>query len=93
MPGAAATGHLRLRVRLPGQAYLDLRCGVTTAWGPRRQLYIDPAAVPGTYQVAIDAVPGQGFSIGLLTHDGRCPPGSSPGGAGIRKATAAHRQH
>lgn len=41
-------------------------------------LYIDPAAVPRTYQIAIDAVRGSGFSIGLLTQGGQCPPGSSP---------------
>ena len=43
-------------------------------------LYIDPAAVPGTDQIAIEAVRGNGFSIGLVTHDGQCPPGSRPGG-------------
>ena len=46
-------------------------------------LYIDPTAVPGTYKIAIDAAPGNGLSLGLLTRDGRCPPGSTPGGIGI----------
>src|SRR5215471_8502983 len=46
-------------------------------------LYIDPTAVPGTYKIAIDAAPGNGLSLGLLTHNGHCPPGSTPGGIGI----------
>jgi hypothetical protein len=47
-------------------------------------LYINPAAVPGTDKIAIDAVRGNGFSIGLVTRDGQCPPGSTPGGTGMR---------
>ena len=46
-------------------------------------LYIKPAAVPRTYKIEIDAVRGNGFSIGLVTADGRCPPGSTLGGTGI----------
>jgi hypothetical protein len=47
-------------------------------------LYINPAAVPKTDIIAIDAVQQNGFSIGLLTQDGQCPPGSKPGGIGIQ---------
>jgi hypothetical protein len=49
-------------------------------------LYINPAAVPATYKVAISAVRGNGFTIGLLTRDGRCPPGSSAGGTRMRRS-------
>lgn len=54
-------------------------------------LYVNPAAVPGTDLIAIDAVRGQGFSIGLLTRDGQCPSGSKPGGIGIKNAPAGQR--
>ena len=47
-------------------------------------LYVDPAAVPRTYKIAIDAVRGNGLSLGILTHDGRCPPGSKLGGIGMK---------
>ena len=47
-------------------------------------LYIDPAAVPATYKIAIDALGGNGLSLGLLTRDGRCPPGSKPGGISMK---------
>jgi hypothetical protein len=87
MPSCITSVPSRL-AKVEGRVFVQPPAGAGQAL-----LYIDPAAVPGTYQVAIDAVPGQGFSIGLLTHDGRCPPGSSPGGAGIRKAPAGHRQH
>jgi hypothetical protein len=56
----------------------------------RSLLYIDPAAVPGTYKIAIDAIRGNGLSLGLLTHDGRCPPGSRPSGIGISSTPAGH---
>jgi hypothetical protein len=41
-------------------------------------LYINPEAVPTSDIIAIDAVQGNGFSIGLLTQDGHCPPESRP---------------
>jgi hypothetical protein len=47
-------------------------------------LYIDPTALPRTYKIAIDAVRGNGLSLGLLTQDGRCPPGSKPGGISMK---------
>ena len=53
-------------------------------------LFIDPAAVPRTDKIAIDAVRGNGFSIGLVTQDGRCPPGSRPGGAGMKSSRSGH---
>jgi len=56
----------------------------------RTLLYIDPAAVPRTYKVAIDAARGNGFSLGLLTHNGHCPPGSTPGGIGISSTPRSH---
>ena len=54
-------------------------------------LYIDPPAVPRTYKIAIDAVGGNGLSLGLLTHDGRCPPGSRLGRVGMKTIPAASR--
>ena len=59
-----------------------------TSGGGARLLYIDPAAVPKTDKIAIDAFAGNGLSLGLLTRDGRCPPGSSPGGIGMKAAPA-----
>ena len=53
-------------------------------------LFIDPAAVPRTDKIAIEAVRGNGFSIGLVTQDGRCPPGSRPGGAGMKSSRSGH---
>lgn len=50
----------------------------------RYLLSIDPAAVPRADKIAIGAARGNGFSIGLVTRDGRCPPGSSPGGVGMK---------
>jgi len=54
-------------------------------------LYIDPAAVPKTDKIAIDAFAGNGLSPGLLTRDGRCPPGSTPGGIGMKSTPAGHQ--
>jgi hypothetical protein len=62
------------------------------ASGGRSLLYIDPAAVPGTDKIAIDAVPGNGLSLGLLTRDGRCPPGSRPGSVGMTGIPASGGQ-
>jgi hypothetical protein len=45
--------------------------------------YINPAAIPRADKIAIDAVTGNGFSIGLLTRNGQCPSGSSPGAIGM----------
>jgi hypothetical protein len=59
--------------------------------GGRALLYIDPEAVPRTDKIAIEAFSGNGISLGLLTHDGRCPPGSRPGGIGMKTIPAAHR--
>ena len=56
----------------------------------RTLLYIDPAAVPRTYKIAIDGARGNGFSLGLLTHNGHCPPGSTPGGIGISSTPRSH---
>jgi hypothetical protein len=61
------------------------------AASPRRTLLsIDPAAVPRTYKIAIDAAGGNGLSLGLLTHNGHCPPGSTTGGIGIGRAPRRH---
>jgi hypothetical protein len=57
----------------------------------RALLYIDPAAVPRADKIAIDVFRGNGFSLGLLTRDGRCPPGSKPGGIGMKTIRAGHR--
>jgi hypothetical protein len=56
----------------------------------RYLLFIDPAAVPRTDKIAIDAVRGNGFSIGLVTQDGHCPPGSRPGGVGMKSTRPGH---
>jgi hypothetical protein len=56
----------------------------------RYLLYIDPAAVPRTDKIAIEAVRGNGFSIGLVTRNGHCPPGSRPGGAGLGSTRPGH---
>jgi hypothetical protein len=40
--------------------------------------------VPRTYKIAIDAVRGNGLSLGLLTQDGRCPPGSRLSGISMK---------
>jgi len=56
----------------------------------RYLLYIDPAAVPRTDKIAIEAVQGTGFSIGLVTRNGHCPPGSRPGGVGMRSTRPGH---
>jgi hypothetical protein len=58
--------------------------------GGARLLYIDPAAVPKADKIAIDAFAGNGLSLGLLTRDGRCPPGSGPGGIGMKATPAGH---
>jgi hypothetical protein len=62
-----------------------------TASGGRVLLSIDPAAVPRTDKVIIDAFSGNGISLGLLTRDGRCPLGSRPGRIGMNTIPAAHR--
>jgi hypothetical protein len=61
-----------------------------TASPGRTLLYIEPAAVPRTYKIAIDAARGNGLSLGLLTHDGHCPPGSTPGRIGISSTPRSH---
>jgi len=61
----------------------------TTSPG-RTLLSIEPAAVPRTYKIAIDAAKGNGLSLGLLTHNGHCPPGSTPGGIGISSTPRSH---
>jgi hypothetical protein len=63
-----------------------------TASGGRVLLYIDPAAVPRTDKITIDAFSRNGISLGLLTRDGRCPPGSRPGRIGMNTIPAAHQQ-
>jgi hypothetical protein len=78
VPSALATIEERVFVSPPA------------ASGDGSLLYIDPAAVPGTDKIAIDAVPGNGLSLGLLTHDGRCPPGSRPGGIRMQGLPASH---
>jgi hypothetical protein len=62
-----------------------------TASGGRALLSIDPAAVPRTDKVIIDAFSGNGISLGLLTRDGRCPLGSRPGRIGMNTIPASHR--
>jgi len=61
-----------------------------TASHGRYLLFIDPAAVPRTDKIAIEAVQGNGFSIGLVTRNGHCPPGSRPGGVGMRSTRPGH---
>lgn len=39
-------------------------------------LRINPAAVPRPAEIAIDAAPGAGISLALLTRHGRCLPPS-----------------
>jgi hypothetical protein len=46
-------------------------------------LRIDPAAVPKSAEIGIDAVSGNGFGIALLTRHGRCLPPSRPAPVGI----------
>jgi hypothetical protein len=62
-----------------------------TTSGGRALLYIDPAAVPRADKITIDAFGGNGISLGLVTHDGHCPPGSSPGRIGMKTTPAGHR--
>jgi hypothetical protein len=59
--------------------------------GGRALLYIDPTAIPKTDTITIDAFRGDGLSLGLLARDGRCTPGSRPGGVGMKTIPAAHR--
>jgi hypothetical protein len=78
MPGCVTSVPSRL-------ATIERQVFVQPPAGRRGQalLYINPAAVPATDKIAIDAVAGNGFSIGLLTHNGQCPQGSKPGANAI----------
>lgn len=61
-------------------AAIERRVFVQSASGSGGQalLYINPRAVPKADQIAINAVRGAGFSVGLLTRGGLCPAGSKP---------------
>jgi hypothetical protein len=62
-----------------------------TASGGQALLYIDPAAVPRTDKITIGAFGGNGISLALVAHDGRCPPGSIPGRIGMNTTPGGHR--
>jgi hypothetical protein len=85
MPGCVTSVPSRLAT-IEGRVFVQ----PPTGSHGRYLLYIDPAAVPRTDKIAIEAVRGNGFSIGLVTQDGHCPPGSRPGGAGMRSTRSGH---
>ena len=49
-------------------------------------LRINPAAVPPAAEIGIDAAPGNGISIALLTKDGRCLPPSKATSIGMGRS-------
>jgi hypothetical protein len=82
-----ASGALMPSCMIPGGSRLETiyqRVFVEAPAGSSGPLlYIDPAAVPRNAEIGIDAVPGNGLGIELLTRDGRCLPPSTPGGIRI----------
>jgi hypothetical protein len=85
MPGCVTSVPSRLAT-IEGRVFVQ----PPAASHGRYLLFIDPAAVPRTDKIAIEAVRGNGFSIGLVTQTGHCPPGSRPAGAGMSSTRPGH---
>ena len=78
MPGCVIPGGSRLALTYR-RVFLQRPAGSSGG----ALLYIDPAAVPRTAEVGIDAARGSGFGIALLTKHAQCLPPSRPSTIGI----------